>query len=493
MNNMNWLAVYPEIILLGMACLVALVDLFVADPRRTPTYWLTQLTLAVVAGVHFCYFNGAETQFAMQNMVISDPMGHLLAAFAAIATIVTLVYARPYAESRDMLKGELFTLSLFAMLGISIMVSANNFLVIYLGLELMSLSLYALVALRRDHAVSTEAAMKYFVLGALASGFLLYGMSMMYGATGSLEIPRVFDVISQGIPNKAVLIFGVVFIVAGLGFKLGAAPFHMWVPDVYQGAPTAATLLIGGAPKLAAFGITLRLLVDGMSGLAVDWQQMLIVLAVMSLLVGNLVAIAQTNLKRMLAYSTIAQMGFMLLGLASGVVNDNNLSSANAYSSAMFYLVTYVLTTLGSFGMILLLSRQGHESEQISDLAGLARRSPWYALVMSIFMFSLAGIPPTAGFYGKLAVLQALVSTNTQLYLLLAIAAVLLSLIGAFYYLRVVKVMWFDEPADRSALSAPNDVRIVMSINGAAVLVFGLMPDSLMALCATAIVKTLAT
>ena len=300
-----------------------------------------------------------DTSYAMQNMVVADPMGHLLAGFACLATLITLVYARPYAASREMLKGELFILSLFALLGINVMLSANNFLVVYLGLELMSLSLYALVALRRDHAVSTEAAMKYFVLGALASGFLLYGLSMMYGATGSLNIKEVFGVISQGIPNKSVLIFGTVFVVAGLAFKLGAAPFHMWVPDVYQGAPTAVTLLIGGAPKLAAFAITVRLLVEGMIGLAVDWQQMLIVLSVMSLLIGNLVAIAQTNLKRMLAYSTIANMGFMLLGLASGVVNDSTLWGANAYSSAMFYAVTYVLTTLGTFGMVILLSRQG--------------------------------------------------------------------------------------------------------------------------------------
>ena len=493
MNNMNWLAVYPEIILLTMACIVALVDLWVTDPGRRPTYWLTQLTIAVVGLVHLSYFNDGLTVYAMQGMVVADPMGHLLAFFACVATIVTLVYARPYAESREMLKGELFTLSLFSLLGISVMLSANNFLVIYLGLELMSLSLYALVALRRDHALSTEAAMKYFVLGALASGFLLYGLSMMYGATGSLSIPQVFEVISRGVPNKSVLVFGIVFVVAGLAFKLGAAPFHMWVPDVYQGAPTAVTLLLGGAPKLAAFAITIRLLVEGMIGVAVEWQQMLLVLAVMSLLVGNLAAIAQSNLKRMLAYSTIAQMGFMLLGLASGVVNDNTLSAANAYSSAMFYTVVYVMTTLGTFGMIMLLSRQGHEAEEIKDLAGLAKRSPWYAGVMTIFMFSLAGIPPTAGFYAKLAVLQALVSTNVGAYLWLAVFAVVLSLVGAFYYLRVIKVMFFDEPTDTAPLKAPGDVRIVMSLNGAAVLVFGLLPGGLMALCAQAIVKALAT
>ncbi|WAC71086.1 NADH-quinone oxidoreductase subunit NuoN [Roseateles sp. SL47] len=490
MTEMNWVAAYPEIALLVMACVVALVDLFVTDPRRTPTYWLTQLSLAVVAAMHFAAMGDAPA-VAMQGMMIVDPMSHLLSGVSAIALIVTLVYARPYAESRDMLKGELFTLSMLSLLGVGVMVAANNFLMIYLGLELMSLSLYALTALRRDHTVSTEAAMKYFVLGALASGFLLYGLSMMYGATGSLSIPRVFEVVASGAPNKAVLVLGVVFVVAGLGFKLGAAPFHMWVPDVYQGAPTAATLLIGGAPKLAAFGITLRLLVDGMLPLAVDWQQMLLVMAVASLVVGNLAAIAQTNLKRMLAYSTIAQMGFVVLGLASGVVNGSSDYALNAYSSAMFYAITYVLTTLGSFGLVMLLSRQGFESEQISDLAGLYKRSPWFALVMAIYMFSLAGIPPTAGFYGKLAVLQAMVTTGSELYIWLAVIAVMLSLIGAFYYLRVVKVMFFDEPTDRSSLTAPTDARLVMSINGIAVLVLGIVPGGLLTLCSQALTRAL--
>lgn len=493
MNDMNWLAIYPEILLLVMGCVVALVDLWVTDEQRRPTYWLTQLTLVVVGGMHFAYFNAGVTTYAMQNMVVADPMGHLLAGFACVATLITMVYARPYAASRDMLKGELFILSLFSLLGINVMLSANNFLVVYLGLELMSLSLYALVALRRDHAVSTEAAMKYFVLGALASGFLLYGLSMMYGATGSLTIPEVFDVIAKGIPNTSVLIFGTVFVVAGLAFKLGAAPFHMWVPDVYQGAPTAVTLLIGGAPKLAAFAITVRLLVEGMLGLAVDWQQMLVVLSVMSLLVGNLAAIAQTNLKRMLAYSTIANMGFMLLGMTAGVVNDTTLSATNAYSSAMFYVVTYVLTTLGTFGMVILLSRAGHEAEEIKDLAGLAKRSPWFALVMTMFMFSLAGVPPTVGFYAKLAVLQTLVISGEPFYLWLAGFAVVVSLIGAFYYLRVVKVMFFDAPADAAPLAAPADVRFVMTLNGAAVLVFGLLPGGLLELCKVAIRQALAT
>lgn len=492
MNDMNWFSVYPEIVLLVMACAVAMIDLFVTDEQRRPTYWLTQLTLVVVGAMHLVYFQEGRTEIGMQGMIVSDPMGHLLGFFACVATFVTLVYARPYAGVRDILKGELFTLSLLSLLGIMIMLQANNFLVVYLGLELMSLSLYALVALRRDHAGSTEAAMKYFVLGALASGFLLYGLSMMYGATGSLDIGRVFEVIATGAPNKSVLVFGVVFVVAGLAFKLGAAPFHMWVPDVYQGAPTAMTLLLGAAPKLASFAITIRLLVEGMLGLAFDWQQMLLVLAVVSLVLGNLAAIAQSNLKRMLAYSTIAQMGFMLLGLASGVVGDSHDLAANAYSSALFYVIVYVITTLGSFGVILLLSRQGHEAEEIKDLAGLAKRSPWYALVMTIFMFSLAGIPPTAGFYAKLSVLQAMVATNVPFYIGLAVVAVLLSLVGAFYYLRVIKVMFFDEASDTAPITAPGDVRAVLSLNGLAVLVFGLLPGGLMAWCAQAMVKLLA-
>jgi NADH-quinone oxidoreductase subunit N len=493
MNQLNWPAVYPELVLLVMACVVAMVDLWVTHPRRLPTYLLTQASLAVVAVLQLVAFNAGDTVYAMQRMVVADPMGHLLGLFATLATMVALVYARPYAAEREILKGELFTLSLFSLLGIGVMLSANNFLVIYLGLELMSLSLYALVAMRRDHADSTEAAMKYFVLGALASGFLLYGLSMMYGATGSLDINEVFKAIGTGQINKAVMILGVVFIVAGLGFKLGAVPFHMWVPDVYQGAPTAITLLLGGAPKLAAFAITIRLLVEGMLGLAVDWQQMLVVLSVASMLLGNIVAIAQTNLKRMLAYSSIAQMGFMLLGLCSGVVYNNTISAGNSYASSMFYIVTYVLTTLGSFGIIMLLSRQGFEAEEIDDLKGLAKRSPWFALVMTIFMLSLAGLPPTVGFYAKLSVLQSLVLTNVNGYLWLAIAAVVLSLVGAYYYLRVIKVMYFDSPVDTRPIVSSVDVRAVMSLNGIAVLGFGILPGWLMTLCVDAIVKALAT
>ena len=494
MTTMNWLVIYPEAWLLFAACAVLLADLFFTDPGRRPTFWLTQISIGIFAAMHLWMLDGGATAYGMRGSVVTDPMGHLLAFFAAIAVMVTIAYARPTLAAREMLKGEFYTLTLFVLLGISVMTSANNFLVVYLGLELMSLSLYALTALRRDHAVSTEAAMKYFVLGALASGFLLYGLSMMYGATGSLEIPKVFEQIANnpGI-NKEVLIFGVVFVVAGLAFKLGAVPFHMWVPDVYQGAPTSVTLLIGGAPKFAAFAITIRLLVEGMLGLAVDWQQMFIVLAVSSLVVGNIAAIAQTNLKRMLAYSTIAQMGFILLGLSAGVVSGNTLSAGNAYSSAMFYLVAYVLTTLGTFGLIMFLSRQGFESEQIDDLAGLARRAPWIAGVMTVFMFSLAGVPPMVGFYAKLAILQALVSTSVTLYLVLAIVAVLLSLIGAFYYLRVVKVMYFDEPTQTAPIVQSQGVTALLALNGLAVLGFGLLPGGLMAMCRDAIIKALAS
>ncbi len=496
MTAMNWSAAAPEIFLLVMACVVAMVDLWVTNPRRTPTYLLTLASVAVFGVMHWIAYAEGSTVYAMQRMVVSDPMGHLLGLFSAIAVIVTLVYARPYVGPRELLKGEFFSLSLFSLLGVGVMLSANNFLVIYLGLEMMSLSLYALTAMRRDHGDATEAAMKYFVLSALSSGFLLYGLSMMYGATGTLELGEVFKAIATGQINQAVLILGLVFVVAALGFKFGAVPFHMWIPDVYQGAPTAVTLLIGAAPKLAGFAIAIRLLVEGMLGLALDWQQMLVVMSIGSMLIGNVVAIAQTNLKRMLAYSTIAQSGFMLLGLVAGVVGDSTLLAANAYSSALFYIVTYVLTTLGSFGMIMLLARQGFESEEIDDLRGLARRSPWLAAMMAIFMFSLAGAPPTVGFYAKLAVLQALVSTNEIGLIWLAVAAVVFSLIGVFYYLRVVKVMYFEAPGeaqDMPVVRPPFEVRAVMSLNGAAVLLLGILPGGLMALCAHAIVKTLAT
>jgi NADH-quinone oxidoreductase subunit N len=496
-DSISWVAIYPEIILLVLACAILLVDLGVKSPNRMPTHGLTLLTLMGLACVHASYAMQGETAYGFGNMVVSDPMGHWLKCFAAIAMSVMLVYARPYALVRGMLRGgEMYTLSLFAFLGMSVMISGNNFLVIYIGLELLTLSSYALVALRRDHAASTEAAMKYFVLGALASGFLLYGLSMLYGATGSLDISIVFKQVASGQFKHQVLVFGLVFIVAGLAFKLGVVPFHMWVPDVYQGAPTSVTLMIGSAPKLAAFAICIRLLVEGLLPLAKDWQQMLMFLAIASLLVGNLAAIAQTNLKRMLAFSTIAQMGFLLLGLLAGVVFNGHAGTtqgaAAAYSAAMFYAVTYVLTTLAAFGVILLLAREGFESEEIADLAGLNQQSPLYAAIMAVCLLSLAGIPPMVGFFAKLSVLQPLVDSGQPMLIGLAIYAVVMSLIGAFYYLRVIKVMYFDAPLTVAPLVAGVSVRAVLIVNGALVLLLGLFPSGLMQLCLQAIVKTLA-
>ncbi|HSV51510.1 MAG TPA: NADH-quinone oxidoreductase subunit NuoN [Burkholderiaceae bacterium] len=493
-DKLSLIAVSPEILLVTMACVIALIDLGVTTRLRNWTYALTMVSLLGVAYFNLDFALVGDTVYAFGGMVVSDPMGNWLKFFATIAMMVTLVYGRPYAADRDMLRGgEMFTLSMFSLLGMFVMISGSNFLVIYLGLELLTLSSYALVALRRDNATATEAAMKYFVLGALASGFLLYGISMMYGATGSLDLNQVFRAIASRQVNHQVLVFGLVFIVAGLAFKLGAVPFHMWIPDVYQGAPTAVTLLIGAAPKLAAFGLVMRLLVDGLLPLAIDWQKMLTVLAIGSLLVGNLAAIAQSNLKRMLAFSTIAQMGFVLLGLLAGVVNGNTYNTQYAYSASMFYVITYVLTTLATFGIIMLLAREGFESEEISDLAGLNQRSPLYAGVMAVCLFSLAGVPPVVGFYAKLSVLQALLASGQAFHIGLAVFAVMMSLIGAFYYIRVVKVMYFDEPITATTVSAPADVRAVLSINGALVLVLGLLPGGLMTLCAQAIVKTLGT
>ena len=493
-DQITWVAIFPEAILLVMACAIALLDLRAQSLLRPLTHALTLITLGVVALIEALYASSGMTMYGFGNMVVADTMAAWLKCFSAIAVMVTLVYGRPYAASRDMLRGgELFTLGLFALLGMFIMISGNNFLVIYMGLELLTLSSYALVALRRDHPAAIEAAMKYFVLGAMASGFLLYGMSMLYGATGSLDINAVFKAIVSGQVRHQVLVFGLVFIVAGLAFKLGVVPFHMWIPDVYQGAPTAVTLMIGGAPKLAAFAITMRLLVEGMLPLAIDWQQMLMLLSIASLFIGNLAAIAQTNIKRMLAFSTISQMGFVLIGVMSGVINGNPLSAANAYSSAMFYVITYVLTTLASFGVIMLLARDGFESEEITDFAGLNQISPLYAGVMAACMFSLAGIPPMVGFYAKLSVLQALIASGQLLQLGVAIFAVMMSLVGAFYYLRVVKVMYFDEPITASQIVARNDVRVVLCINGALVLLLGLFPAGLMALSAQSILQMLGT
>ena len=492
-ESLLWQAVYPEIILLTLACLIALIDLGVKSSGRELTHYLTLGSLLGLVVILAQGGTQSDTLYAFGNLVVVDGMGSWLKCFATLAVAVTLVYGHAYAQERDMLKGgELYILAMFALLGMYVMIGGNN-LVIYLGLELLTLSSYAMVALRRDSAIATEAAMKYFVLGALASGFLLYGLSMLYGATSSLDLHTVFKAIATGQIHSQVLVLGVVFVVAGLAFKLGVVPFHMWVPDVYHGAPTVVTLLIGGAPKLAAFGLVMRVLVDGLLPLALDWQQMLAVLAVASLLIGNLAAIAQTNIKRMLAFSTISQMGFVLLGMLSGVVHGQPQYTANAYSSAMFYVVSYVLTTLAVFGVILLLARGGFESEEISDFAGLNQRSPLFAAVMAICLFSLAGIPPMVGFAAKLSVLQALVAGGDTPSMVLAVFAVTMSLIGAFYYLRVVKVMYFDTPITATPVTAGADVRWLLTLNGALVLVVGVLPGWLMSLCAQAMVQALSS
>ncbi|HOB67186.1 NADH-quinone oxidoreductase subunit NuoN [Ottowia sp.] len=493
-DRFSWVAIYPEVVLLVMACVIALVDLLDSSSRRMPAYILSLLTLLGVAGLTGIYAMGEQTVYGFDGLVVSDPLANWLKCFSALAVLVTFIYGRRYVSERGMLRGgEWYVLGLLSLLGAFVMIAANNFMLLYLGLECLTLSGYAMVALRRDHAVSVEAAMKYFVLGAMASGFLLYGLSMLYGATGTLDIGGVYKAVSSGQIRHVVLVFGLVFVVAGVAFKFGAVPFHMWIPDVYQGAPTAVTLMIGAAPKLAAFAMAIRLLVEGLLPLAFDWQQMLGLLAIASLLIGNLAAIAQTNIKRMLAYSTISHMGFVLLGLMAGVVNGNSLAAANAYSSAMFYVVTYVLTTLVSFGVILLLSREGHESEEIADFAGLNHRSPLYAGIMAICLFSMTGLPPLVGFQAKLSVLQALVSTGQGAYIALAVFAVILSLIGAFYYLRVIKVMYFDDPVSEAPIQAPMDMRAVLTANGALLLILGILPGGLMTLCANAIVKMLAT
>lgn len=477
MESPDFLLAAPEIFLLGMVSAILLIDLFLPESRRVWTYALSQVALIATVVMLFV-MGGDEVAYTFNGMFVDDPMSDVLKIAVCLSVAVMLAYSRRYIALRGMFRGEFFVLSLFATLGMMVMISANHFLVLYLGLELMSLSLYAMVALPRDSGTSTEAAMKYFVLGALSSGMLLYGMSMIYGATGSLEITEVAQRIFDGEVIPTILVFGLVFVVAGIGFKLGAVPFHMWVPDVYHGAPTAVTLLIGSAPKLAAFAFIMRLLVEalGIEQLLAEWQQMLVLLAVASLAIGNITAIAQTNIKRMLAYSTISHMGFLLLGVLSGTLEG--------FGAAMFYTIVYVLMSLGTFGMVLLLSREGFEADNLEDFKGLNQRSPWYAFIMMLLMFSMAGIPPTLGFWAKLFVLQAALSVG---YIWLTIAAVLFSLIGAFYYLRIVKLMYFDAPTDTAPIAPYADTRVLITLNGIAMLALGIAPAPLLAICERAI------
>ena len=476
--TLNLLPVLPEVVVLTAASLILVIDLFIDDEHRHVTYWLTQLTLLVAACVTFKTMQ-LDVGKAFHNMIVDD----MLADFLRIATFVSvslmLFYSRSYLAARGLFRGETFVLVLFALLGMQVMITGNNFLTLYLGLELHSLSLYALVALQRERSQATEAAMKYFVLGALASGILLYGLSMIYGATGSLDVDLVARAVLAKQGNSLLLTFGLVFVVSGIAFKLGAAPYHMWVPDVYDGAPTPITLFIGTAPKLAAFALTLRLLSGALQGMAFDWQGMLIVLSLLSMALGNLIAIAQANIKRMLAYSTIANMGFMLLGFLA--------ADLNGFSAAMFYTIAYVFTSLASFGIVLLLSRAGFECDQLDDFKGLNQRSPWFAFIMLLVMFSLAGIPPTVGFYAKFTVIEAAVNAG---FVWLAVVAVVTSLIGAFYYLRIVKLMYFDDPVDRSPLETRTDAQVLLSANGLLLLLLGILPQPLMGLCVIALTQS---
>jgi NADH-quinone oxidoreductase subunit N len=481
MENLRYdlLTALPEMILLGMGMLVLIIDLFLKQSNRIAIYSLSQIGLLMAAYVTFSS-HAPGVGYAFTNSFVDDAMADVLKLMIYLGTSLIFVYTRQYIQDRNMFRGEFYALVLFAVVGMMMMVSGQSMLTLYIGLELLSLSMYALVAFDRDNARATEAAMKYFVLGALASGMLLYGMSMIYGATGSLNLAEIHSALMGTSKAHSVLILGLVFIVAGLAFKLGAVPFQMWVPDVYEGSPTAVTMIITSVPKLAAFAFVIRLLAQGLQTLAVDWQQMLLVMSVMSIVIGNVTAIAQTNIKRMLAYSTISHIGFVLLGLMS--------ASINGFASALFYISSYVLMSLVGFGMILLLSRKGFEAEKLEDLKGLNQRSPWLAFLMLIVMFSMAGVPPTLGFYAKFAVLQAALQAG---FVWVVVFAVLMAVVGAFYYLRVIKLMYFDEPTDHHPITAPRDMRAVLSVNAFALLVIGLMPQSLMSLCAYAIMKSL--
>lgn len=467
--------VAPEIALLTMACLILVIDVYLPEQLRDLSYQLSQGTLIgtalLVISIH-----PTQPVLAMSDMFINDAMGSVLKLFILLIVFLAFIYSRDYLRDRDLLKGEYFVLGLFATLGMLVMVSAHNLLTIYLGLELLSLSLYALVAMHRDSQQASEAAMKYFVLGALASGMLLYGMSMLYGVTQSLDLTTISRTIMTDTEHRTILAFGLVFIVTGLAFKLGAVPFHMWIPDVYQGAPTAVTLFIGSAPKLAAFAMLIRLLVDGLQELHTSWQSMLIILAILSMGTGNIIAIAQTNIKRMLAYSTISHVGFLLLGVLTG--------TQAGYAASMFYVITYALMSLGGFGMILLLSRAGFEAENIEDFKGLNQRHSWFAFIMLILMLSMAGVPPMLGFWAKWSVLSQIIQSG---FVWLAVLAVAFAIIGAFYYLRIIKLMYFDNPQETQPIKASMDMQIALSINGLAILLLGLSPQLLMTVCLSTI------
>lgn len=471
------LTVLPETTLTGFACLVLLVDVFRGARSAAVTFWAAVISVLVVL-VEIALWFPEHTMNAFSGTFRLDAMSAVLKAFLMVIVLLAFFYAREYFSRRERPMTEFYILGLFATIGMMVLISAHSLLTVYLGLELMSLSLYAMVAMDRDSIPASEAAMKYFVLGALASGMLLYGMSMLYGVAETLDL-GVLSERTVAAEDRLMFTFGLVFVLIGIAFKLGVAPFHMWVPDVYQGAPTPVTLFIGSATKLAAFAMAIRLLADGLGGLADDWRLMLILLAVTSIALGNIVAIVQTNLKRMLAYSAIAHMGFLLLGILA--------ANSIGYAASMFYVIVYALMSMGAFGCIILLASATNESDQLQDFAGLARRSPWLAFLMMVLMFSLAGVPPFAGFWAKWFVLKEVISAG---YAWLAAVAVFFSIIGAYYYLRVVKLMYFDEPdAEVDAIHATEDVRLIFSVNGITILLLGLLPGTLMSVCVSAMMS----
>ncbi len=470
-------AAAPEITLLALICIVLLADLFVKDEQRIATFWLSIAALAVTAWALVATAPQSAT-IIFDGSYVSDALSQVLKLAAVGVVAVGFLYARDYLQQNDLLKGEFFLLGLFGLLGIMIMISANSLLTMYLGLETLSLSLYALVAFERNSASAAEAAMKYFVLGAIASGSLLYGISWIYGLTGSLQFDEIALAVQSGDVRGMPLYFGLAFITVGIAFKFGAVPFHMWLPDVYQGARTPVTLYIASAPKLAALALFMRILIDGLGDLHDVWQGMIMVLAVLSLLIGNIVAIAQTNIKRMLGYSAIAHVGFILMALFTG--------TEQGYAAALFYTLTYVVMAAGAFGMVILLSRQGFEAEHLGDFKGLNARSPWFALMMLFFMFGLAGVPPWVGFIAKLSVISAVLDAG---FPGLAVLLVLVSVVGAYYYLRVIWFMYFDAAEDKSVFQAGPDTRLVLSLNGVAVLALGILPGGLLALCISVIAQ----
>ncbi|NNE36801.1 MAG: NADH-quinone oxidoreductase subunit NuoN [Gammaproteobacteria bacterium] len=469
--------VIPELVLLILASIALVLDTYSTSKEKLLTFRFVQITLLII--ICLILFNSPDIEtYAFNNHFITDPMSIILKTVICIISLVVFFYSHEYLKEHENVRGEYFVLGLFAVLGMMIMSSAASLLTVYLGLELLSLSLYAMIAMHKESLTASEAAMKYFVLGALASGMLLYGISMLYGVTGVLDLQGISAAAASSTDSdmNLMMVFGLVFIVVGIAFKLGAVPFHMWVPDIYEGSPTAVTLFISTAPKIAAFAMTIRLLSDGLQELLTDWQGMLIILSILSMAAGNVIAISQSNIKRMLAYSTIAHIGFFLLGIISG--------TASGYAGSMFYIIVYALMSMGSFGMIILLGKKGFEADRLEDFKGLAKRSPWYAFIMLILMFSMAGIPPLIGFWAKWFVIKEVVAMG---FVWLAAVAVVFSVVGAFYYLRIVKLIYFDEPEQMAAIKASRAIRLVLSMNGMTVLILGFVPGALMALCISAI------